>query len=367
MLSVRDLHASHVDAEGRVVKAVQGISFTVPEAKLFALLGPSGCGKTTTMRAIAGLERPIAGEITVNGEAVYSSSRNIFVAPNRRNFGMVFQSYAIWPHLNVFQNAAFPLQVGKRKFCRAEIEQRVARVLAVVGLEEFAGRPATMLSGGQQQRLALARALAMEPALLLLDEPLSNLDAKLRERMRVEIKRLQAEYGLTTLYVTHDQSEALAMAHEIAVINDGRIVQQGSPRDLYERPESEFVADFVGSTNFVSGIVGDSEGARNVYRAETELGALCVTSATRLNRGESVLISIRPEDIELSDSPATGSNILRATVATKVFLGEVVDFQLQVGSRRLRARSHPTNGGEPGGTVYLRMDPAKCISIKAAA
>ena len=210
-----------------------------PRASCSPCSGPSGCGKTTTLRSIAGLERPNAGDITVDGEAVYSAGRGIFVAPNKRNFGMVFQSYAIWPHMNVFKNVAFPLEVGRAKFSKAQIEEKVMRVLTAVGLDHVADREATKMSGGQQQRLALARALVMEPKLLLLDEPLSNLDAKLRERMRFELKRMQRELGLTTIYVTHDQSEALALSHEIAVMNAGRIVQIGSPREIYERPRNQ--------------------------------------------------------------------------------------------------------------------------------
>src|SRR5207248_4739799 len=204
-------------------QAARDISFEVAKGKLFTLLGPSGCGKTTTLRSIAGLERPLTGEIAVNGRVVFSSARNIFVALNKRNFGMVFQSYAIWPHMSVFENAAFPLQV-RGTLSRTEIAERVGKVLKVVALEELAQREATKLSGGQQQRLALARAIVMEPELLLLDEPLSNLDAKLRDRMRTELKRLQRDLNLTTVYVTHDQSEALALSHEIAVMSEGRVV-----------------------------------------------------------------------------------------------------------------------------------------------
>src|SRR5688572_26218049 len=189
MLSVSGLFTEYATPRGEPVKAAQDVTFTVPEGRLFTLLGPSGCGKTTTLRSIAGLERPKAGEITVSGRVVYSSAKGIFVAPNRRGFGMVFQSYAIWPHMSVFQNAAFPLEVGDRKYSRQQIRDNVMRVLTAVQLAELADREATKLSGGQQQRLALARALVMEPALLLLDEPLSNLDAKLREKMRFELKR----------------------------------------------------------------------------------------------------------------------------------------------------------------------------------
>lgn len=364
MLSVKNLYTDYTDTQGKIVKAAQDISFEVPEGKLFTLLGPSGCGKTTTMRSIAGLEQPKSGEICVNGAAVYSSGKNVFVAPNKRNFGMVFQSYAIWPHMNVFQNAAFPLQVGKRKFGKRELEEKVTRVLTVVGLENLAGREATMLSGGQQQRLALARALVMEPKLLLLDEPLSNLDAKLRERMRFELKRLQRELGLTTIYVTHDQSEALALSHEIAVMREGKIVQIGSPRDVYERPGNKFVADFVGMTNFVDAIIEGRGDADNLYRVSSSIGPLSVHSIEDLHRGDTVLISVRPEDVELSEARPAGMNVVEGKVDFKVFLGEFIDFQVKVGERQLQARVHPSLKTEIGRTIYLRMSPEKCISIK---
>src|SRR3954468_20307026 len=276
MLSVQGLFTEYPNDRGEVVKAAQDVTFTVEEGHLFTLLGPSGCGKTTTLRSIAGLERPKAGEISVKGRVVYSSRQGVFIAPNRRGFGMVFQSYAIWPHMNVFQNAAFPLQVGDRRYSRAQVRDHVMRVLTAVQLDHLADREATMLSGGQQQRLALARALVMEPALLLLDEPLSNLDAKLREKMRFELKRLQRELKITTVYVTHDQTEALALSHEIAVMSEGRIQQIGSPREIYDRPINSFVADFVGSTNFLDGAVLGADGVESHYRVRTEIGDVTV-------------------------------------------------------------------------------------------
>src|SRR5690349_8619066 len=219
-ITIKDL----VIAYGSAV-AVHGIDLAVQPGEFVTLLGPSGCGKTTTLRSIAGLERPTGGEIAVDDKIVFSAQKRIFVPPYQRNFGMVFQSYAIWPHMTVFANAAFPLKMRKNKPSQSDIRDKVMRILTVVGLESFADRDATKLSGGQQQRLALARALVMEPELLLLDEPLSNLDAKLRVRLRFELKRIQREVGLTTIYVTHDQGEALALSHEIAVMNEGRIVQ----------------------------------------------------------------------------------------------------------------------------------------------
>src|SRR4051812_9184764 len=274
MLKVDGLFTEYPNERGEIVRAAQDVTFTVPEGKLFTLLGPSGCGKTTTLRSIAGLEKPRVGEIAVNDRVVYSSAKRVFVAPNRRGFGMVFQSYAIWPHMSVFQNAAFPLEVGERRYSRQELRDKVMRVLTATQLDHLADREATKLSGGQQQRLALARALVMEPALLLLDEPLSNLDAKLREKMRFELKRLQRELRITTVYVTHDQSEALALSHAIAVMNRGRIEQIGTPREIYERPVNPFVADFVGSSNFLDATVRALDAASGFYRVESALGIM---------------------------------------------------------------------------------------------
>jgi len=363
MLQVSHLNTQYKDGQGRVVKAAQDINIEVPKGKMFTLLGPSGCGKTTTMRSIAGMEKPTSGRITVNGKVVYCSSSGIFVAPNKRNFGMVFQSYAIWPHMNVFQNAAFPLEVGPRKFSRREIEERVMRVLTVVGLENIPDREATMLSGGQQQRLALARALVMEPELLLLDEPLSNLDAKLRERMRFELKRLQRDLGLTTIYVTHDQSEALALSHEIAVMSEGCILQIGSPRDIYERPANRFVADFVGLTNFIEGTV-EAEASDGAYDVRTDIGMLKASAYENRKNGDRVLLSVRPEDVELSEAPPRGENVFTGTVDAKVFLGEVVDFQVRLGRRSLMARVHPSLKTPVGQPISVRINPEKCICIR---
>ena len=253
-LTVDGLVKTFVETAGKrgLVHAVNDISFEVPSGTLLTLLGPSGCGKTTTMRCIAGLERPDAGVIRVDGRPVYSSVDNINVGPQMRDLGMVFQSYAIWPHMDVYRNAAFPLQVTRRRrgLSKSDIRDRVMNVLGRVQLENLAQRPATDLSGGQQQRLALARALVMEPSVLLLDEPLSNLDAKLREEMRLELKQLQRRLGITAIYVTHDQAEALAMSKYVAVMNEGRIEQIGRPRDIYERPATAFVASFIGTSNF---------------------------------------------------------------------------------------------------------------------
>jgi iron(III) transport system ATP-binding protein len=362
VLSVRSLFTEYANERGGAVKAAQDVSFDVPEGKLFTLLGPSGCGKTTTLRSIAGLEKPTAGEIEVAGRLVYSSGKGVFVAPNKRNFGMVFQSYAIWPHMNVFSNAAFPLEV--RHLPKKEIRERVMRVLHAVALEELVDRDATKLSGGQQQRLALARALVMEPQLLLLDEPLSNLDAKLRGRMRSELKRLQRDLNLTTVYVTHDQSEALALSHEIAVMNEGRVVQIGTPRQIYEQPTDKFVADFVGTTNFIAGRVVALEDGHCVV--SSAMGELKAHASEGLAKNGAVIVSVRPEDVELSEAKpvaASGDNVCQGTVDAKDFLGDYLDFHVKVGDVVLMAKAHPSLRTPTGDAIYLRMKADKCVAI----
>ena len=362
MLKISGLCTEYLGEHGQPIRAAQDVAFEVPQGKLFTLLGPSGCGKTTTLRSIAGLERPRQGDITVGDDVVYSSDRNIFVPPNQRGLGMVFQSYAIWPHMTVFENAAFPLRVGRKRLSQNEIRQRVGRVLETVDLGEMAEREATKLSGGQQQRLALARALVMEPRLLLLDEPLSNLDAKLRERMRFELKRLQRELGITTVYVTHDQSEALALSHSVAVMNRGRIEQIGAPRDIYERPANQFVADFIGSTNFLEATVEAADG--ELYRVSSELGPLKAAAMEALKAADKVVLSVRPEDVHLSESRPDGDNVLEGMVDQKVFLGESADFQVLVRSRRLQSRVHPSLRTRVGEPIFIRIEPEKCVALK---
>jgi iron(III) transport system ATP-binding protein len=342
MLEVRNLvksfSAGKREARGRVL-AVDDISFDVAAGELFTLLGPSGCGKTTTLRSIAGLEVPDDGEITVAGRVFFSSTNSIQVPANERGLGMVFQSYAIWPHMNVHKNVAFPLEVlpRQKRPSRREIRERVERVLTVVNLDHVAARQATDLSGGQQQRLALARALVMEPPLLLLDEPLSNLDAKLRENMRFELKRLQREIGITGVYVTHDQVEALAMSNRVAVMRDGKLEQVGHPREVYERPQSHFVADFIGTSNFIEGVVEAAEGDH--FRIKTNDGVLSVAADARFAVGSPVVVAARPEHIEITPGlNGTGPNVWNGRIAVRSFLGEVVDHVVTVGSRELRAR-----------------------------
>jgi ABC-type Fe3+/spermidine/putrescine transport system ATPase subunit len=316
----------------------------VARGEIFTLLGPSGCGKTTTLRLIAGLEQPDAGEITLRGRVVASVPRRVFVPPHRRNLGMVFQSYAIWPHMTVFANVAYPLEL--RGVGRAAIRERVSRVLELVGLAGLEQRAATLLSGGQMQRLALCRALVYEPDLLLLDEPFSNLDAKLREQMRVEVKLLQRRLGITVLFVTHDQIEALSLSDRIAVMQRGRVEQVGPPRQLYERPASAFVRDFLGQTVILRGRIQGLEPGRGTdARATVRVamnGALdgCTLAgqaapAPGLAAGAEAHVAIRPEDIEvaLEDGAPAGParDGLSGVIDALLFVGDRYEARVVLG------------------------------------
>ncbi len=367
MLNVTGLFTQYVSDKGVVVQAAKDVTFEVPKGKLFTLLGPSGCGKTTTLRSIAGLEKPTDGLIEVNGKPVYSSSKGIFTPPNKRGFGMVFQSYAIWPHMTVFQNASFPMEVGQKKFTTAEIKERVMRVLDSVELAQYHDRDATRLSGGQQQRLALARALVMEPQLLLLDEPLSNLDAKLREKMRFELKKIQRELDITTIYVTHDQAEALALSHEIAVMSAGRIVQRGTPREIYETPKNNFVADFVGAINFIDATVRQMDSSNQVMVLDSEVGQIQLPIKESFQVGDTVQVCVRPENVHLSETPPhlDHANRYEAVVDQKIFLGEVLDFQVKIREKLILARVHPTHLTPVGHPIHVYFDPHGCVVFKA--
>lgn len=362
MLQVDDLGKEFTASGGATVAAVQDVTLNVPEGRLLTLLGPSGCGKTTTLRCIAGLERPDKGCIVLGDKIVFDSATRAFVPPAGRGIGMVFQSYAIWPHMSVFENVAFPLRVSrKRRYSSGEIAKKVKTALEMVRLGGYEDRRSTQLSGGQQQRLALARGLVAEPRLILLDEPLSNLDAKLREQMRFELKRLQLKLGLTAVYVTHDQSEALALSDEIAVFNQGHIVQRGTPLEIYRHPNSEFVADFVGSTNFIRGKVRTAAPVGAIGAVETEQGLLPSTFAAPLKAGARAVISIRPEDIGLA---ADGEGV-PGTITAKVFLGEVIDYLVNVKGQELRVRhrARPEYDFPVGASVVLTLPPERTMAM----
>ena len=319
------------------VPAVAGVEFDVAEGDFYTLLGPSGCGKTTTLRCIAGLERPTGGRIVVDGQIMSNAGSRQFVPSYRRPMGMVFQNYAIWPHLSVFDNVAFPLKVAKTRYRAKDIGRRVEEALAVVQLSDYLRRPATNLSGGQQQRLALARALVREPKILLLDEPLSNLDAKLRDAMRAELRSLQRRLGITTIYVTHDQAEALSMSNRVAVMAGGRIVQEGTPREIYTAPQTRFVADFIGESNFLEGVVVEPAGA-GLMAIKTSAGRIVATCPEEVRVGDDVTVGIRPSELT-TDSPDGGSgSVLACTVEEILYMGDYYDYRLSAGDARLLMR-----------------------------
>jgi iron(III) transport system ATP-binding protein len=340
--------------------AVDDLSLEIRDGEFVTLLGPSGCGKTTTLRIVAGLETADAGTVRFGSEVMVDAARGISVRPDRRNVGMVFQAYAIWPHMTVQQNVAFPLRA--RKYPRNRIKQRVREALELVGLSGYESRPAPLLSGGQQQRVALARAIVTEPSVLLLDEPFSNLDVKLREQMRVEMKSLQQRVGVAVLFVTHDQTEALALSDRIAVMRGGVIEQQGAPQELYQEPATEFVRDFIGSTLLFNGVLREREASgSSVVALDGATDCLLrgrIGGAQAIQSGQSVHIGIRPEDGEVVPvaGPDASSGEVHGTVAAALFMGERIDYQVEVdghGTLVLRgARLQPL---ERGARVSLRF------------
>ena len=363
MIEVKGLVKTFTDGTGARVQAVNDVSFQVEEGRFYTLLGPSGCGKTTTLRCIAGLEKPDTGEINVSGTAVFSSASGAFVPPYKRAIGMVFQSYAIWPHLTVLENVAFPLRVSKEKLSSDEIRKRVGEALGQVEMSGLEDRMATQLSGGQQQRLALARALVRRPQVLLLDEPLSNLDAKLRERMRFELRELQRRLRITTLYVTHDQIEALSMSNTIAVMSSGVIVQEGGPRDIYMHPKTQFVAQFIGSTNQISGQIVNQAG-ENLGTVSTEIGQLSCSLMNGLKTGANVVVVVRPESLILhQQQPAHGGNLVEGKIAAAMFLGEYVDCSVEIGRVVLQTHQPHTFQVRRGQSVWVELPPGDCLAL----
>ena len=360
MIEIANL-VKHFEGDKEKVVAVNDVSIEVPEGKLFTLLGPSGCGKSTTLRCVAGLEKPESGEIKVAGEPLFSSRSGTFVPAHKRDIGMVFQSYAIWLHMKVFDNVAYPLKI--KRLPRDEIRRKVVKALETVGLGGLEDRLAPQLSGGQQQRVSLARALVKEPKVLLLDEPLSNLDAKLREQMRLEIKELQERLKITTLYVTHDQVEALAISDFIAVMNAGRLLDVAGPQEVYFKPRTRFTADFIGLTNILRGRVKRLKDA--LGEVETKLGVLKSPLPPESTTGEEVMIFVRPEDVAVSRQSRGGENEFEGRIKALIFLGEMVDCQIESGSELIRARLHPKSKLEEGERVYFELAPAALISIPA--
>jgi iron(III) transport system ATP-binding protein len=338
------------------IAVVDRVSLKIEHGLLVCLLGPSGCGKTTTLRLIAGFVEPTGGEIVVGERVVSSPARTL--PPENRNMSMIFQSYALWPHMTVSDNVAYGLTL--RRLPKTEIAKKVAAILATTKLSALADRYPGELSGGQQQRVALARALVVDPETLLLDEPLSNLDANLREEMRFEVRRLHDQYRYTTVYVTHDQSEAMTTADLIAVMNAGRIEQAGSPQEIYDQPRSEFVARFIGASNVVRGRALDAE-----HVSIAGIAVRCV--GRRLATGEETAISVRQHDIRLSaaaPSPPDG-NVVAATVIRNVFLGSSRDYMVELAdSAQIRVVAMPQDSIAPGTKVWLHLPPERCRALE---
>lgn len=344
-----------------IVRALDDVTVICPSGQVLTLLGPSGCGKTTLLRCIAGLEEPDSGEIKLGERIVWSKTQGINIPPERREIGMVFQSYAIWPHMTVFENVAFPLRV--KKFPRQEIERRVRAALEMVQLAGLEKRPATRLSGGQQQRVALARALVSKPRALLFDEPLSNLDAKLREATRHELRASLLELRITAIYVTHDRAEALAISDEIAVMNQGRIVARGTPKELYFFAEDPFVVDFIGRANFLKGVfLGRDESGYATVRLP--FGTLRCAATTDFPKGSEVTVVIRPESFTLVGE----GNVLFGTVVSAIFTGERYEVRARLDRGTVvLAELEPTipSVPKPGETIELKVAPQWCRAIRA--
>jgi ABC-type Fe3+/spermidine/putrescine transport system ATPase subunit len=348
-IEVKDLIVRYGDQA-----AVNGVSFTVGRGEHLTLLGPSGCGKTTTLRAIAGLEQPSGGSITIDGHAMYDAGARRNVPAEQRGVSMVFQSYAVWPHMTVFDNVAYGLRV--RKQGAADIKANVERALDLVQMRHLADRGASKLSGGQQQRVALARAVAFSPTVVLFDEPLSNLDAKLRAEMRVELRELQGRLGITSVYVTHDQEEALAISDRVIVMNVGVIEQIGTPEEIYNRPRSRFVADFVGSANLIKG----KPGADGTFL--TEGGAALKVSAPHKLTGRETEVAVRTAYIDLEARP--GDNHVPGTVRQRLFHGDFVQYVIDSALGPLIVRRPPTNLLQEGAPVTLSFSPEHCVLLE---
>jgi ABC-type Fe3+/spermidine/putrescine transport system ATPase subunit len=352
VLELREVHKAFASTA-----AVAGVSLSIAPGEVFTLLGPSGCGKSTTLRIVAGLEEPDAGDVLLDGRLIASGGRGFSVPPERRDLGMVFQSYAIWPHMTVFQNVAFPLQL--RGASKDVIRARVERVLDLVGLSGLGSRGATELSGGQQQRVALARAIVYEPRLLLLDEPLSNLDAKLREHMRVELRALQRRLGIAVLFVTHDQAEAMVLSDRIGVMQAGQLEQVGTPISLYERPASPFVRDFLGRVSTVE--VGRAAEDHLEIRGEPGSIFQLPPGYTEIADGaQNLVLAWRPENVSIESENAPGVNRLSATIETAAYLGDRIEYVVRTtGGRPMLVVCPRYQRFEPGAVVGLRVDTSE--------
>lgn len=336
-------------------RVVDEISFSVAQGEFFTLLGPSGCGKTTTLRLLAGLEVPEAGEITLEGRCLAAPERGVWIPPDKRNIGMMFQSYAIWPHLTVFENVAFPLRV--RREAEDVITRKVAEALELVGLIGLEDRGATQLSGGQQQRVALARSIVYTPSLLLLDEPLSNLDVKLREQMRAELRALQRRLNLAVVYVTHDQSEAMALSDRIAVVNKGQLEQVGTPAEVYEHPCTRFVGDFLGRTIVLRGTVRHEGGRHWVQVGDSGEIRVSGDMANSFEDGARVRVLTRPENISLRPAGVAEANQVPGSIEKITYMGDHLEYGIKAAGRSLTIAASKQDRYPEGAAIRLVFDP----------
>jgi iron(III) transport system ATP-binding protein len=345
------------------VTAVETVSFAVPEGQQLTLLGPSGCGKTSTLRAVAGLESPTSGVIRIGGKPIYDNTLGVNVPAEQRGMSMVFQSYAIWPHMTVFDNVAYGLRV--RKQSGAALREKVRYALELVRMGQYADRNASALSGGQQQRVALARAISFSPSVLLFDEPLSNLDAKLRSEMRIELRELQRRLGVTSLYVTHDLEEALAMSDRIVVMRTGVVEQSGTPAEIYNYPRTAFVADFVGSANLISGDVVDSDAGAGTVAVRASDGTVIHGVTRGRPVGATGTLSVRTVHLSLSrERPPGDINVWAATAVRFVFLGDITQVQVRLGDQDLVVRQLGPPPVEPGQMAYLSARADQCALLE---
>jgi len=359
MLRIIELKKTYI-TEGRQVGAVRGVSFEVEAGEVFALLGPSGCGKTTTLRSIAGLETPDSGEIRISDRMVFTGDGRTDVPVYKRGVGMVFQSYAIWPHMTVFENVSFPLVRGGFRVPKSEVRKRVMNALHLVQMDDYEDRPAPLLSGGQQQRVALARALVYEPEVLLLDEPLSNLDAKLRQEMRLELRELVSRLNVTTVYVTHDQEEALVLADRIAVMQNGLLKQVGTPREIYLRPGNDFVARFVGDANLLSARVEKAPSGAGTGLVNSTMGLIKCSLPGSAYINESLSVMFRPEAVVVHTGSCSGAqNMFPGTVRRVVFVGSRLQCEIEVGTSVIRGDMPPWIEVEVGQSVSIEVPPAR--------
>jgi iron(III) transport system ATP-binding protein len=357
-----EIQVEHLVKQFGEQRALDDVGFQVEEGELFTLLGPSGCGKSTTLMSIAGFQQPEEGRIAIGDEVYFDAARRVSIAAERRNLGMVFQSYAVWPHMKVFDNLAFPLRIRKMK--RNAIEARVHEVLQLVEMRQYADRYPHQLSGGQQQRVALARALVYSPSVLLLDEPFSNLDAKLRERARLWVKDLQQTLGLTTVFVTHDQDEALSMSDRVAVMSAGEVQQIGTPEEIYRRPANRFVAEFVGRVNLLTGTASGWEAGRLAIELDDSGKQLWVDTETAPAANAHLMLAVRPEALVLEpagSSTMNGSNTLDALVHSVAFLGDHYQYELEAGPHRLTAQSSRAVGGA---RLKVHIPPDACAIVE---